>query len=105
MVARLGRTPASRLKSLLRSLRQSLPQPLRQPRRPSGQCRLGETAVVRLSEAVGKHAGSPQRLVGVQAWVAVGVGTMRPPSLADRAAAANAFRHVLPGQLDMDAAG
>ena len=45
-----------------------------------------------------------QSLIGVEAWVAMGVVTVRQRVCRNSARTAGAFRHILAGHLDMDAA-
>src|SRR3990167_1375562 len=58
-----------------------------------------------LLQRLGDQEGQFQRLVGVHPRVAVGVVAVRQAVLGDRSGAADAFGDVLPGHLDMDAAG
>ena len=58
-----------------------------------------------LVEHFGHEKGEFQRLFGVEARVAVGVIAIAQPFLGDRHRPADTLGHVLPGHLDMDAAG
>src|ERR1700693_2892572 len=55
-------------------------------------------------QPLGDDEGKLERLVGVEPRVTMGVVAVRQVGLGDGLGAADAFGHVLPGHLDMDAA-
>src|SRR5437899_4493650 len=66
---------------------------------------VAELSIALLLQSVGEEKGELERLAGVETRVAMRMVAIGEARLADRLGAADAFGDVLPGHLEMDAAG